>query len=157
MVTLQSKNSHVQIHMAISDMRFAPAVLQKRIRPHELLRLQSEAGEADGYPETPARMTHLSGVRYDDLDSTQGPWRTVCSRRLPFYSGQHELRDGEVILGPVSGAEAGDGVPIARAPACDARVFLESVLNSEASTLMIVLIAEHVPNRDDGQDGQGCH
>ena len=99
MVTLQSKNSHVQIHMAIPEIQFATAVLHKPIRLHELLRLQSEAGGADGYPETPARMTHLSGVRYDDLDSTQGSWRTVCSRRLLFYSGQHELRDGEVIFG----------------------------------------------------------
>ena len=156
-VTLHSKNSHVQIHMANSEIRFAAAEAQKPIRLRELLRLQSEVGKADGYPETPARMTHLSGVRYDDLDSAQGPWRTVSSRRLPFYSGQHELRDGEVVFGPVSGAKAGDGVPIPRAPACDARVLLEFVLSSEARPLMIMLIAEHVTDRDDGQDGQGCH
>ena len=156
-MTLHSKNSHVQTYMANSEVRSATAAVQKPVRLHELFRLQSEVGKADGYPETPARMTHLSGVRYDDLDSTQGPRRTVCSRRLPFYSGQHELRDGEVIFGPVSGAKAGDGLPLPEAPACDARVFLESVLNSEALILMSMLIAEHVSNRDDGQDGQGCH
>ena len=48
-------------------------------------------------------------------------------------------------------------MPTARAPACDARVFLDPVLNNEASPLMSMLNAEHVPDRDDGQDGQGCH